>query len=370
MSLEANLDDEPPRFGEGEPFSLGVEEELFLVDPSSGRQRNARAAVLDGLGELARGQVKSELHACQVELITDVCGTVAEAVRVLGALRRAVLDTGVGVIGCGTHPTGQEGDAEVTDSERYHLIHGLLGDAAVTPVSAVHVHVGMPDAETAIRVFNGMRRHLPLLEALAANSPFRHGRDTGLASAREITLRAWPRSRAPREMADFADFCRAADRLARVAEVPDYTFHWWKLRPHPRLGTVEIRALDAQMSLAHTAALVAAVQALAWYEAHADPVTGPPPDILDEASFRAARAGVQATLPDGDGGLRPVGDLLAETVELLRPHARELGCEEQLDGLADLLDEGGGAGLQRAAHHDQDMEPVLQALIRAADGST
>jgi carboxylate-amine ligase len=370
MSLETNLDDERPRFGESEPFSLGVEEELFLVDPSDGRQVNARAAVLDRLGDLGRGQVKSEMHACQVELITDICGTVAEAVDVLGVLRRAVLDTGVGLIGCGTHPTAQEGDAQTTDSERYHLIHKLLGDAAVTPVSALHVHVGMPDAETAIRVFNGVRRHLPLLEALAANSPFRHRRDTALASAREITLRAWPRSRAPREMQDFADFCCAADRLARVAEVPDYTFHWWKLRPHPRVGTVEIRALDTQMSLRHTASLVAAVQALARHVANADPVAGPPPDILDEASFRAARAGVQATLPDAEGRLRPVAELLVETVELLRPHARELGCEEQLSGLTDLLDEGGGAGLQRAAHHDGDMARVLQALIRAADGST
>ncbi len=368
-SHEASLDDEPPRFGEGEPFSLGVEEEVFLVDPVSGRQVNARAAVLDGLGELGRGQVKSEMHACQVELITDVCGTVAEAIRELGTLRRAVLATGVGLIGCGTHPTAQEGDAKSTDSERYDLIHSLLGDAAVTPVSALHVHIGMPDAETAIRVFNGLRRHLPLLEALAANSPFRHGRDTGLASAREITLRAWPRSRAPREMEDFADFCRAANRLARVAEVPDYTFHWWKLRPHPRVGTVEFRALDTQMSLGHTAALVAAVQALARHEANADPLAGPPPDILDEASFRAARAGVEATLPDADGRLRPVADLLAETVELVRPHARELGCEQQLDGLSGLLDEGGGAGLQRAAYRDENMARVLQGLIRAAQDS-
>ena len=234
-------------------------------------------------------------------------------------------------------------------------------------MSALHVHVGMPDAETAIRAFNGMRRHLPLLEALGANSPFRHGRDTGLASAREITLRAWPRSGAPRAMEDYGDFEAFTRRLTDVAGVPDYTFHWWKLRPHPRLGTVEIRALDAQASPAQTASLVAAVHALARHEAMADPVPGPPPEVLEEASFRAARSGVEATLPDAAGRLRPVAELVEETVELVRPSARALGCEDELDGLSDLVRDGGGAGLQRAAAGEEgDTAAVLAALLACA----
>jgi carboxylate-amine ligase len=353
-------------FGEGRPFTLGVEEELLLADPRSGDQLNAGERVLAELGEVERGEVKGEIHACQVELITDVCDNVADAVGVLRGLRQAVLDTGVGLIGSGTHPSADEGDAEITDKERYKLISDLLGDAVATPVSAVHVHVGMPDLETAIRVFNGLRRHLPLLEALAANSPFRHGRDTGLASAREITLRAWPRSGAPREMRDYEDFRESTARLTRVADVPDYTFHWWKLRPHPRLGTVEIRALDVQASLEHTAALVAAVHSLARHEATSEPEPGPAPEILEEASFRAARGGVDAELPDGDGRLRPARELLAETLELARPQARELGCADELGYLDDLVAGGGGAGLQRSAHGHGDMGALLRALMRVS----
>src|ERR1700716_1019053 len=101
----------------------------------------------------------------------------------LHGLRRAVTATGAGLLGSGTHPSAAEGDAEITDKRRYERIRDLLGDAVATPVGGLHVHIGMPDAETAIRAFNGLRRHLPLLQALAANSPFRHGRDTGLASA-------------------------------------------------------------------------------------------------------------------------------------------------------------------------------------------
>jgi len=354
------------RFARSEPFSLGVEEELLLADPRDGALLNASNQVVENLPQLERGEVKPEVHACQVELITDVCVNAADAIDALGGLRRAVIETGVGLIGSGTHPTAEEGAAEITDKERYKLIGDLLGDAGITPVSAIHVHVGMPDAEAAIRAFNGLRRHLPLLEALAANSPYRHGRDTGLASAREITLRAWPRSSAPREMRDYDDFVESTARLTHVADVPDYTFHWWKLRPHPRLGTVEIRALDVQSSLAATSALVAAVHALARHEATAEPVPGPAPEILEEASFRAAREGVEATLPDDEGRLRPAHELLQEMLDLTRPHARDLECAEELESLATLAEAGGGAGMQRASAGDDDLGPVLEALMERA----
>ena len=359
------MDDEH-HFGEGEPFSLGLEEELFVVDPADGRLLNTGGEVLDQLDELERGEVKSELHRSQIELITGVCSTVEEAVTELSQLRATVLATGVGLIASGTHPTACEGDSVVTDKPRYERIAGWLGDAGATPVCALHIHVGVADAVSAIRVFNGLRPYVPLLEALGANSPFRHGRDTGLASSRELTLRSWPRAGVPREMADFEDFVTSTARLTRVAEVPDYTFHWWKLRPHPRLGTVEIRALDTQVDPRHTAALVAAVHALARTACEAEAVTGPPADVLDEASFRAARAGVDATLPDGEDRLRPVAELLDELLARVRPAARELRCEAQLDGLTELLAERGGAGVQRAACGEGDFAALLDALVARA----
>jgi glutamate---cysteine ligase / carboxylate-amine ligase len=355
--------DREHHFGEDEPFALGVEEELFLVDPDDGRLRNVGAEVLEQLGTLDRGDVKNELHRSQIELITPVCATVEEAIGELERLRDAVLATGVGLIATGTHPTAVEGDSITTPKPRYERIERILGDAGATPVCAMHIHVGMPDAETAIRVFNALRRQLPLLEALGANSPFRHGRDTGLASARELTLRSWPRAGAPRAMADYEDFVRSTERLTRAADVPDYTFHWWKLRPHPRLGTVEIRALDTQLSTPHRAALVALVHALARHHADAEPADELAPEILDEASFRAGREGVHATLPDGDGALRPVSELVEETLERVRPAARELRCAAQLDGITALMADGGGAGVQRAACRDGDVATVLPALL-------
>ncbi|MBA3747970.1 MAG: YbdK family carboxylate-amine ligase [Solirubrobacterales bacterium] len=356
-------------FGEGEPFTIGVEEELFLVDPGDGHLVNTGPDVIEQIGELRSGEIKNELHKSQIELITGVCTTAREAVAELCELRRAVLATGTGVVACGTHPTAVEGDSQFTEKRRYERIQEILGDAGATPVCALHIHVGMPDADTAIRVFNGLRRHLPLLEALGANAPYRHGRDTGLASARELTLRSWPRAGVPRAMADIDDFLRSTALLTQVAEVADYTFHWWKLRPHPRLGTVELRALDTQLSPRHTAALAAAVQSLAHYEARAEPVEGPPLEILDEASFRAAREGVEATLPDEEYRLRPVADLLEETIAMVRESARELRCDAQLDDLSALLADGGGAGIQRRACRggENGIDGVLEALVARAE---
>lgn len=366
MSPRADVED---AFGSGEPFTVGVEEELFLVDPVTGRQANASAAVQQRLGPVA-GTVERELHACQVELITDVCNSAREAVAMLGEMRHAVLATGAGLLGSGTHPAAGEGEAEITDKDRYERIRDLLGDAVATPVGGLHIHIGMPDAETAIRAFNGLRRHLPLLQALAANSPFRHGRDTGLASAREVTIRGWPRSGVPRAMRDYSDFRQMAQLLARAADVPDYTWFWWKLRPHPRLGTVEIRALDVQSTLEDTAALVGLAHCLARHAAEAQPEPDPPAEVLEEGGFRAARFGVRARLPDAEGRLRSVAELLGDALAIAGGHAQELGCVSELAGLPALLARGGGAGRQRAAYEIAGMDGLLRELTAwTAEGS-
>jgi carboxylate-amine ligase len=254
----------------------------------------------------------------------------------------------------------------ITDKERYERIHFLLGDAAVTAVAGLHIHVGMPDSESAIRAFNGLRRDLPLLQALAANSPFRHGRDTGLASAREVSLRAWPRSGAPRALHDFADFCTMADLLTRAADVPDYTWFWWKLRPHPRLGTVEIRALDSQSSLPDTAGLAALVHCLARDAAEHGPDEHPPPELVEEGIFRAARFGVSGEIPDARGRRRPVAALLEDALIRARKWGAELGCVDELETLPGLLERGGGAGGQRTTYEIAGIEAVIRELIETS----
>jgi carboxylate-amine ligase len=355
------------RFGSGRPFTIGVEEELFVVDPVTGRQANSAAAVIDRIGEVP-GSVAQELHACQIELITDVHRTAGEAVDELGALRRAVRETGAGLLGSGTHPSAVEGEAEITDKERYARIQYLLGDAVITPVAGLHVHVGMPDAEAAIAAFNRLREHLPLLQALAANSPFRHGRATGLASARDIAIRSWPRSGVPRAFGDFEDFCRLSALLCTAAGVEDYTWFWWKLRPHPRLGTVELRAFDAQGSLDDVRPIVALVHCLARDAAERPSDAATPPELIEEGMFRAARFGTEADLPDQAGRVRPLTELLARAREAAAPHAAELGCEAELEELDGLLERGGGAGRQQRMYEIAGMDALLRGLTALTGG--
>jgi len=359
---DADDDLATPAFGNERPFSVGIEEELFLVDRLSGTLINTSGAVVECLGEVA-GDVARELHACQVELISPVCGTASEATDALRRLRRALLDTGVGLLAAGTHPSAAEGSAEITDRSRYERIRELLGDAVLTPVSGLHVHVGMPDADAAIRAYNGLREHLPLLQALSANSPFRHGRDTGLASAREVTLRGWPRSGVPRALESFEDFCALARLMTRAAGVPDYTWFWWKLRPHPRLGTVEVRSLDVQARLEDTAALAALVRCLAHHHAAHDASTRSPPEVIEEGLFRAARYGMRAELPDARGDLRPLAGTLERVLELCAESAAELGCAAELEAVRRLAADGGGAERQRAMYGVAGMESLLRALV-------
>jgi carboxylate-amine ligase len=355
-------------FGSSAPFSLGVEEELFLVDPVTGARIDASRAVLERVGP-TDGTVERELHACQVELITNVCTTTGEATDALRRLRGAVTATGAGLVGAGMYPGTADGMAEITDKDRYAHIRHLLGDAVADPTGGLHVHVGMPDADTAIRAFNALRRHLPLLQALGANSPFRHGRDTGLASAREVTMRGWPRSGVPRAMRDFEDFRTSSALLCEAADVEDYTWFWWKVRPHPRLGTVEIRALDAQTSLDDVAALVALTHCLARHAATGPGEPDPAPELLDEGAFRAARFGVDAELPGADGRRRPVRAILADVLNTVRDHARELHCEDELDATRRLLEDGGGAGRQRAVHAIGGLGALMRDMAARTAGS-
>jgi carboxylate-amine ligase len=357
-----------PAFGNERPFSIGIEEELFLVDPLNGALINSSAAVVARVGKSA-ATTERELHACQVELISPVSRTAAEATATLAQTRRALLETGTGLLGAGTHPAAPEGSAEITDKERYERIRELLGDAVLTPVSGLHVHVGMAGTDEAVRAYNGLREYLPLLQALGANSPLRHGRDTGLASSREVTLRGWPRSGVPRALESFEDFRALAGLVTRAAGVPDYTWFWWKLRPHPRLGTVEVRSLDAQAQLEDTAALAALVHCLAHHHADRDLPAPSPPEVIEEGLFRAARFGIGADLPDAGGELHPLSEVLAATLELCSDSASELGCEAELQALGTLVADGGGAGRQRAIYEVAGMQSLLQSLLEITAGS-
>jgi carboxylate-amine ligase len=349
-------------FGSGSDFSLGVEEELLLVDPDTRALAHTATDVLEHLSvPPGEGSAHPEAYAAVIELASPVCTDATDVATSSAALRGRLRDAGATSIGAGLHPTAAFGDVVHFPSERYRRVATeMRGLQARTPTCALHVHVGMPDAETAIRTHNALRMHLPLLQALAANSPFWHAQDSGLASARAQVFRGFPRSEIPPAFASFDDYAERVGALAAAGDFPDYTFLWWDIRPHPILGTVEVRALDSQSSLHSITGIAALVHSLARWAAEQH---GPweSRDVLMESSFRAARDGLAATLWH-DGQLRPALDVARATLALARPYARELGSEAALEEVERVLADGNGATRQRASFARGGLPAVLGDL--------
>jgi carboxylate-amine ligase len=348
-------------FGNGEPFRIGIEDELFLLGPRD-ELAPVAASVLERI-ELPEGLAGHELFAAEIELRTPPSRTVAEAVEALRAGRAALVAAGATPLAAGLHPWAEFGDAEHTDLPRYAGVGAeLRGLLRRTPECALHVHVGMPDPETAIRVANGLRTHLPLLAGLAANSPFWHGVDSGLDSARAALVRAYPGRGVPRAYRDFADYEHALETTLRAAGMEDRTQLWWDVRPHPRLGTVEVREMDAQTELRDVVPLAALVQCLARHEAERGSPVIIPRDALDWSSFRAARDGLDAEILDEDGRVRPLREVARTLLSRLVMVAGELDCGDALEEVERLIEEGNGATRQRAEHERAGMEGLVRSL--------
>jgi carboxylate-amine ligase len=349
-------------FGTSEPFTVGIEEELLLVDPQTRRLAPVATEVLAAMDTNARS-ASHEIYAASIELRSLPRPDAGAAAREVAGLRAAASDAGATLIGAGLHPAGVLGDVPLVDQERYRLVgRSMRGLVRRTPECALHVHVGMPDAETAIRVFNGIRSYLPVLVAMSANSPMWFGQDSGLASARFALVRSYPRRVVPRPFEDLDDYARTIAAVTQAGGLSDYTYVWWDVRLHPRLGTIELRELDAQSRIADAEAIAAFVQALARRLAE-HRGAAEPSEAIAESSFRASRDGIEATLLH-DGELRPVRDIVRRTLEDVTPAARELGGERALGGIERLLGEGGGAGRQRAALGRGGIEEVLDQLVR------
>jgi carboxylate-amine ligase len=349
-------------FGQRPPFTLGIEEELHLVDPVTWRLVPDAAQVLAAL-DLPEGAAGHEAFAAQVELRSPISADVGEAVGALTRGRAALVAAGATPLAAGLHPGAETGDATLTDLPRYARVKDdMRGLIQRTPEAALHVHVGVPDADAAVRALNGLRLHLPLLSGLAASSPFWFGRDSGLASARWAMVMAYPGRGVPRAFAGWDDYCETVAAAVAAAGAEDYTHVWWDVRLHPRLGTVELREMDVQASLSDAAGLGALVHCLARraVEEDAPPV---PAEALRWSAFRAARDGLDAELVGPDGGVRPLRELAAEALADARSVAAELGASDALDDVERLLREGGGAARARAVFGRGGMDALLRDLV-------
>jgi carboxylate-amine ligase len=355
-------------------YTLGVEEEVMLVHPEGWALAHQIDRVITSLPDDFRRQVTAETHMSTLELATGVHAKVTSAAAELRAMRVA-LDQALGSLGlmaagAGTHPFAVWHDTVVSTGSRQQIVYGSMRELARRePTFALHVHVGIADCERAIVVANRMRAHLPLLLAVSANSPFWQGRDTGLASARTPLFQAFPRVGIPRAFASYEEYVETVDLLIRCDAFPEPTFLWWDVRPQPRLGTVEVRIMDTQTTVAATSALVALVQSIARLEAeegYASDELLSSPEVLSENRFLAARDGVSAELVDPRAERRvPVRELLTDLLEAASPHAEDLGCADDLAGVQDLVDRPAAARQLRVAREPKRLPGLVQEMARA-----
>jgi carboxylate-amine ligase len=306
---------------------------------------------------------------------TKVSASVAEALddlaRLRGRLRTVAAESDSLIASAGTHPFSRYEHQDVTDRPRYQaLIEAMRWVAERELIFGLHVHVGLDSPDKAIACANAARTFLPELLALSVNSPFWQGRPTGLASTRTKVFDAFPRSGLPPAFSSFEEFELVVDRAVKTNSFPDYTYIWWDLRPHPRLGTIELRICDAQTRMDGVAALVALTQSLVatlaeeWEGGEQLPVQ--PITLVAENKWRAARDGLQAELIDLEHDTeRPAHEALRALAERCEPAARRLGCAEELDALEDVL--GRGSGAEEQLHIYEETESLLAVVQWVAE---
>jgi len=358
-------------FQSGGEFTLGSEEESLLVR----RNGHLRAGGAERLAtELARqpstaGTVVPEIFANQIELNSVVCDSADDLHRSLTDLRAEVRKAGAWLMATGVHPAGHFGRVRTLRSPRYDGIHTEFGGLLRTPTSALQIHVGLPDAETAMAAYRGLRSQLAVLRALGASSPLWYGQDSGLVCARAAIMWSYPRVGIPPAVHHWEEYVERAARAMAAAEVPDHSFLWWDMRVQPQLGTIEVRVMDAQPSLERAAGLAALIQGIARAAVERPLDEDVPSEVLAENDFRAARYGLDCRVVDGNGRMRPMRMIAGLALTRAREALRGDGLDAALETVAHMLWEPSEAARQRRLFREQGLAALLRDLTARSNGT-
>ena len=374
--------------GESDPVvTLGVEEEFFLVDPETRDLLSDPDPRIFEACERERGphNLAPEFFRSQIETGTKVCRSVAEARTALRETRRLVVaaaaEYGAAVMAASTHPFAAWRAQLVTPRQRYQRFAVTFQESLRRlVVGGMHVHAGFGDADSRIRVMTALRRHLPLLHALSASSPFSNGGETGFKSYRLAIMGALPRTSLPAPLSSRADFDRLVGTFQRLKFIESASELWWDVRPSHAFPTVEMRICDVCPRIDDAVSIAALYACLVRRLLRLDRAgrlpPEPPTEIIAENRWLASRYGVLAFFGDEDGAGRvDIEERAAALVELLADDARALGCETELRHVLDVIRDGAGADRQidhfrlRRLEGDTDDE-ALRSVVDLAIAET
>ncbi len=355
-------------------FTIGVEEEFQIVDPSTCELKSHVSELLASGASSLGDQLKREMHQSIVEVGSPICQDVsqleAEMLRIRTELCAAADRTGLAVAAAGTHPFSNWIDQVISPGERYeHIVEELQQLARSLLIFGMHVHVAVPDRTTAIDLMNAARYFLPHLLALSTSSPFWMGRDTGLKSYRTTIFRRFPRTGIPDHFGSWSEYENYVNLLVDLHCIDDGKKIWWDVRPHPNFGTLEFRVCDVPTRVEETLAIAALVQAIVvkLYQLYSRNMGFRlyRRALIEENKWRAARWGLDGQLIDfGKKAEVPMRDLALELLELVDDVLDELGSRKYVEYVHTILREGSSADRQlRVFRQTGDLRAVVRHVI-------
>ncbi len=358
--------------------TIGIEEEFQLCDLESGDLVPKADEIMASAGPELRKHLSYDLLLTLIEANTKISESVEEGIEDLVDKRRqvqALAELSACTLGMtGTHPYADPHQQRFVSTPDYQWVREQLGYVAQRNITfGLHVHIGVDDAERAVYVANRMRLWIGPLIALAANSPYLDGVDTGWDAARVYTFGAFPRAGIPPKLRSYEEFAAQMDALIAASAITKPRQIWWNVRVHPEYGTVEFRACDVQISVPRTAAIVALVQALvvAYGDAHRAGKPEPylPGAYLEDLRWKGMRFGLSADVIDAETSeVVSMPTLVERMVEVAWPAAAKLGTTGYLDIVSEILQLGNGAAAQRAALAEEggDLRKLQHRLLREA----
>ena len=359
-------------------FTIGVEEEFQIVDPTSCELRSHVTELMAASAELGE-QVKPEMHQSIIEIGTKICQNVqeldADMRRTRGELVRAAESRGMQVAAAGTHPFSKWIDQVISPGERYQNIVEEMGQLARSLlIFGMHVHVAVPDRTTMIDLMNMARYFLPHLLALSTSSPFWMGRNTGLKSFRTTVFRRFPRTGVPEQFESWSAYENFVNLLVKLNCIDNGKKIWWDVRPHPTFGTLEFRMCDVTTKVEEAVAIAALTQAIVvklhrLYKGNMS-FRLYRRALIEENKWRAARYGIEGKLIDfGKETEVPMSELIPELLEFVDDVVDELGSRSAVEYVHTIMNEGTSAERQLRVYQETgDLKAVVQHLVNETRG--
>ena len=339
-------------------FTLGVEEEYMVVDPTSHELKSHEQKIVHEGQKVIKDKVKAEMHQAVVEVGTDICQDIDEAYQDVSLLRKTISgianNLGFAMGASGTHPFSHWERQLITDHIRYNEIVNELQEAARSNlIFGLHVHVGMESREMANHIANSTRYFLPHIYALSTNSPFWEGRSTGYKSFRTKVFDKFPRTGIPDAFESIEAYDNYVKLLIKTNCIDNAKKIWWDLRVHPFFNTVEFRICDVPMTVDETIAIAALFQAICAriYMLRSKNLNFIQYSraLLNENKWRASRYGVDGYLIDfGKEEEVNTRALIYELLDFIDPVIDHLGSRHRIAFVHKMLEGGTGADRQLA----------------------